>query len=77
MSDNTHQPLAQAKKDLVDAQTQRPTQARTVGDDTIASQQKVADVFTELGALKEHLDVKSFWTSEFNTELAADLKKKL
>ncbi|MEY9989028.1 sulfonate transport system substrate-binding protein [Streptomyces sp. V4I8] len=70
-ADATHQPLAQAKKDLVDAQAQRPTQARTVGDDTIASQQKVADVFAELGALKEHLDVKSFWSTTLN----ADLKK--
>jgi len=72
-AENTHQPLAQAQKDLVAQQKQRPTQARTVGDDTIASQQKVADVFTELGALKEHLDVKSFWT----TALDADLKKAL
>ncbi|MET9764307.1 ABC transporter substrate-binding protein [Streptomyces sp. NPDC006372] len=69
----THQPLAQARKDLVDAQKQRPTRARPVGDDTIASQQKVADAFTELGALKQHLDVKSFWT----TALDADLKKAL
>ncbi|MDX3129942.1 ABC transporter substrate-binding protein [Streptomyces europaeiscabiei] len=69
----THQPLAQAKKDLVDAQAQRPTAARTVDDDTIASQQKVADAFTELGALKEKLDVKSFWT----TALDADLEKAL
>ncbi|MFE7839768.1 ABC transporter substrate-binding protein [Streptomyces sp. NPDC057474] len=69
----THQPLAQAKKDLLDAQAQRPTAARTVGDDTIASQQKVADAFTELGELKGKLDVKSFWTTELN----ADLKKVL
>ncbi|WP_405476159.1 ABC transporter substrate-binding protein [Streptomyces canus] len=72
-ADATHQPLAQARKDLTDAQAQRPTQARTVGDDAIASQQKVADVFTELGALKEHLDVKAFWTTELN----ADLEKAL
>ncbi|GCB52339.1 ABC transporter substrate-binding protein [Streptomyces sp. NL15-2K] len=72
-ADATHQPLAQARKDLVDAQAQRPTQARTVGDDAVASQQKVADAFSELGALKEHLDVKSFWTTELN----ADLKKAL
>ncbi|MGY1503051.1 ABC transporter substrate-binding protein [Streptomyces sp. QTS52] len=77
VSSNTHQPLAQAKQDLVAQQAQRPTQARTVGDDTIASQQKVADVFTELGALKEHLDVKSFWSTKLNTDLAADLKKTL
>lgn len=72
-ADATHQPVAQAKSDLVAAQKQRPTQARTVGDDTIASQQKVADAFTELGALKEHLDVKSFWTTALNS----DLKKAL
>ncbi|MCI3276875.1 ABC transporter substrate-binding protein [Streptomyces cylindrosporus] len=73
ISANTHQPVAQAQSDLVAQQKQRPTQARTVGDDTIASQQKVADAFTELGALKEHLDVKSFWTTALNT----DLKKAL
>ncbi|MEU6146237.1 ABC transporter substrate-binding protein [Streptomyces sp. NPDC047081] len=73
ISANTHQPVAQAQSDLVTQQKQRPTQARTVGDDTIASQQKVADAFTELGALKEHLDVKSFWTTALN----ADLKKAL
>jgi sulfonate transport system substrate-binding protein len=69
----THQPVAQAEKDLRAGQAQRPTQARTVGVDTIASQQKVADVFTELGALKSHLDVKSFWSRKLN----ADLKKAL
>ncbi|MBA2813340.1 ABC transporter substrate-binding protein [Streptomyces sp. KM273126] len=65
----THQPLAQAEKDLRDAQSQRPTEARTVGDDTIASQQKVADAFLELGALKEKVDVASFWSRELNTDL--------
>ncbi|MER6012298.1 ABC transporter substrate-binding protein [Streptomyces bluensis] len=65
----THQPLAQAEKDLRDAQSQRPTEARTVGDDTIASQQKVADAFAELGALKEKVDVGSFWSRKLNTEL--------
>ncbi|MGW2378910.1 ABC transporter substrate-binding protein [Streptomyces sp. YU58] len=74
-ADATHQPLAQARKDLVDAQAQRPTRARPVGADAIASQQRVADAFTELGALKEHLDVKSFWTTELNADLTADLKK--
>ncbi|MET7475702.1 ABC transporter substrate-binding protein [Streptomyces sp. NPDC005648] len=73
ISANTHQPVAQAQSDLVAQQRQRPTQARTVGDDTIASQQKVADAFSELGALKEHLDVKSFWTTALDT----DLKKAL
>ncbi|MEU5317656.1 ABC transporter substrate-binding protein [Streptomyces sp. NPDC021056] len=68
-ADATHQPLAQARRDLVAAQTQRPTEARTVGDDAIASQQRVADVFTELGALKSTLDVKSFWSAALNAEL--------
>ncbi|MFF3707300.1 ABC transporter substrate-binding protein [Streptomyces phaeochromogenes] len=65
----THQPVAQAEKDFRDAQAQRPTQARAVGDDTIASQQKVADAFTELGALKGKLDVKSFWSRALDTDL--------
>ncbi|MEV0222881.1 PhnD/SsuA/transferrin family substrate-binding protein [Streptomyces sp. NPDC050704] len=65
----THQPLAQAEKDFRDGQTQRPTEARAVGDDTIASQQKVADAFTELGVLKEKLDVRSFWSRKLDTEL--------
>ncbi|MEV2227334.1 ABC transporter substrate-binding protein [Streptomyces phaeochromogenes] len=65
----THQPVAQAEKDFRDAQAQRPTQARTVGDDTIASQQKVADAFTELGTLKGKLDVKSFWSRALDTDL--------
>jgi sulfonate transport system substrate-binding protein len=72
-ADATHQPFARARKDLVDAQAQRPTRARTVDDGAIASQQRVADAFTQLGALREHLDVKSFWT----TALDADLKKAL
>ncbi|MCZ4511731.1 ABC transporter substrate-binding protein [Streptomyces sp. ActVer] len=65
----THQPVAQAEKDFRDAQAQRPTRARAVGDDTIASQQKVADAFTELGALKKKLDVKSFWSRALDTDL--------
>ncbi|WP_405546731.1 ABC transporter substrate-binding protein [Streptomyces phaeochromogenes] len=65
----THQPVAQAEKDFRDAQAQRPTRARTVGDDTIASQQKVADAFTELGTLKGKLDVKSFWSRALDTDL--------
>ncbi|MHA5054149.1 ABC transporter substrate-binding protein [Streptomyces sp. SD15] len=69
IAETTHQPLAQAEKDFRAQQAQQPTQARTVGDDTVASQQKVADVFTELGALKSPLDVKSFWSRELNDDL--------
>ncbi|WP_217554112.1 ABC transporter substrate-binding protein [Streptomyces sp. GbtcB6] len=73
VAQNTHQPVAQAEQDLTAQQKQRPTQARTVDDTAIASQQKVADAFTELGALPSHLDVKSFWTTALN----ADLRKAL
>ncbi|MEU9152391.1 ABC transporter substrate-binding protein [Streptomyces sp. NPDC048417] len=73
VAQNTHQPLAQAEQDLAAQQKQRPTRARTVDDAAIASEQKVADAFTELGALSAHLDVKSFWTTALNT----DLKKAL
>ncbi|KPI20443.1 ABC-type transporter, periplasmic subunit family 3 [Actinobacteria bacterium OK074] len=69
----THQTVAQAKQDLVDAQTQRPTKVLPVDDTAVASEQKVADAFTELGSLKGHLDVSSFWTTRLN----ADLKKAL
>lgn len=70
----THQPLAQAQADLVaQQQQQRPTKARTVDDAAIASQQQVADVFTELGAIPSRLAVGSFWT----TALDADLEKAL
>ncbi|MFJ2829767.1 ABC transporter substrate-binding protein [Streptomyces sp. NPDC087263] len=73
IADATHQPVEQAEKDLVAQQTQRPNQVETVSDATIASQQKVADAFTELGALKSHLDVGAFWSRDLN----ADLKKAL
>ncbi|MEU6199303.1 ABC transporter substrate-binding protein [Streptomyces sp. NPDC047061] len=73
IAENTHQPAAQAEQDLTAQQKQRPTRARTVDDTAIASEQKVADAFTELGALSSHLDVRSFWTTALN----ADLKKAL
>ncbi|MFD8814217.1 ABC transporter substrate-binding protein [Streptomyces sp. NPDC059627] len=73
VAQNTHQPVAQAQQDLTAQQEQRPTQARAVDGTAIASEQKVADAFTELGALPAHLDVKSFWTTALN----ADLKKAL
>ncbi|WP_199838312.1 MULTISPECIES: hypothetical protein [Streptomyces] len=69
----THQPLTQARKDLVDPQKQRPTRARPVGDEPSPPIRRSATPSTELAALKEHLDVKSFWT----TALDADLKKAL
>jgi sulfonate transport system substrate-binding protein len=73
VAQNTHQPVAQAQQDLTAQQKQRPTQARAVDGTAIASEQKVADAFTELGALPAHLDVKPFWTTALN----ADLKKAL
>jgi sulfonate transport system substrate-binding protein len=73
VAQNTHQPVAQAQQDLTAQQKQRPTQARAVDGTAIASEQKVADAFTELGALPAHLDVKPFWTTALNV----DLKKAL
>ena len=66
---NTHQPVAQAQADLVAQQKQRPSRARTVDAAATASEQKVADVFTELGALDSRLDVSAFWTTDLNSEL--------
>ncbi|MGW0580358.1 ABC transporter substrate-binding protein [Streptomyces sp. NPDC002920] len=73
IAQNTHQPVAQAESDLVAQQKQRPTRVQPVTDAATASQQEVADAFTELGTLKSRLDVKSFWTNA----LDADLRKVL
>nr|WP_079251127.1 nitrate ABC transporter substrate-binding protein [Streptomyces acidiscabies] len=70
---NTHQPVAQAETDLVAQQKQRPTAARPVDAAATASEQKVADVFTELGALGSRLDVASFWTTDLDAELEKSL----
>ena len=69
----TKQPVSQALQQIQDGEKQRPTVAGVTGDAAIASEQKVADVFEELGALTQPLKVSSFWTDDLN----ADLEKAL
>ncbi|WP_416969602.1 ABC transporter substrate-binding protein [Streptomyces sp. 4F14] len=73
IAQNTHQPVKQAEDDLAAQQKQRPTRARPVDTAATASEQQVADAFTELGALDSRLDVAKFWTTDLN----ADLRKAL
>ncbi|WP_405719992.1 ABC transporter substrate-binding protein [Streptomyces sp. NBC_01537] len=65
----TKQPVSQALQQIQDGEKQRPTVAGVTGEAAIASQQKVADVFEELGALNRPLKVSSFWTDDLNTDL--------
>jgi sulfonate transport system substrate-binding protein len=67
----THQPLSQALSTLQAGEKQRPSAIVPTSPAAIASEQSVADVFTELGAIPAKLAVSSFWTDT----LDADLKR--
>jgi sulfonate transport system substrate-binding protein len=73
----TKQPVSQALEQLRDGEKQRPTVAGGTGAAAVASEQKVADVFRELGALTQPLKVSSFWTDDLNADLKADLNADL
>ncbi|HEV7965493.1 MAG TPA: ABC transporter substrate-binding protein [Actinoplanes sp.] len=73
VSDATHQPLADALNQLKDQEAQRPTTFGPTDATAIASQQQVADAFTQLGAIPGKLDVSSIWTDKLNPELTAAL----
>ncbi|MFJ9174062.1 ABC transporter substrate-binding protein [Streptomyces sp. NPDC102360] len=65
----THQPVKQALEDFRAGEKQRRTELRTVTAQATASQQKVADAFGDLGALKQPLKVSAFWSDRLNTPL--------
>ena len=70
----THEPVALALSQLKAQEAQRPTTVLPASDAAIASEQKVADVFTQLGAVPKKVDVASFWTTSLNADLATALK---
>lgn len=74
IADTTKQPLDQALEQFEDGEEQRPTEVFVTSDEAIASEQKVADAFEELGALPEPLDVSAFWTDALDADLAKALK---
>jgi sulfonate transport system substrate-binding protein len=69
VSDATHQPVADALKQLQDQEAQRPTTFGPTDAAAIASQQQVADAFVQLGAIPSKIDVASFWSDKFNSAL--------
>jgi sulfonate transport system substrate-binding protein len=66
----TKQPVAQAKATFVDGEKQKPSKFVTVTDAEIASQQNVLDTLVGAGILKKSFDIKPFWTTALNPELA-------
>ena len=70
----THEPVALALSQLKAQEAQRPTTVLPASDAAIASEQKVADAFTALGAVPRKVDVASFWTTALNDDLAAAFK---
>ena len=72
-ADATHQPLADALSQLHDGEAQRPTKLVTTSAEAIASEQAVADVFTDLKVLPGKVDAASFWTDQINSDLTKAL----
>lgn len=68
---NTKQSVETATEILKDGEKQQPTVIIPVSDEAIASQQDIADVFTDLGLLKETIDVKDIWSKDVNDALSA------
>ncbi|MGA6152203.1 ABC transporter substrate-binding protein [Stenotrophomonas sp. NPDC087984] len=69
----THQPVDQALEEFTAGEAQRRTGIRPVSAQATASEQKVADAFGALGAVKRELTVSGFWTDR----LSAPLRKAL
>jgi sulfonate transport system substrate-binding protein len=70
----THEPVALALSQLKAQEAQRPTTVVLASPAGIASEQAVADVFTQLGAVPKKVDVAAFWTTALNADLTAALK---
>ncbi|MBO3679766.1 ABC transporter substrate-binding protein [Streptomyces sp. NEAU-YJ-81] len=65
----THQPVDQALEEFTAGEAQRRTGIRPVSAQATASEQKVADAFGALGAVKRELTVSGFWTDRLSARL--------
>ncbi|HKS47348.1 MAG TPA: ABC transporter substrate-binding protein [Amycolatopsis sp.] len=74
-ANGTHQPVGDALSQIHQQEQQRPTQLSTTSPDAIASEQRVADSFTEINALPKKLDVSAYWTDALNADLGKALTK--
>lgn len=70
----THQPESEALRELREGERQRPTEVRPVDVRAVASQQRVADAFRQLGVLRSPLKVSSFWSERLNSPLRKELR---
>jgi sulfonate transport system substrate-binding protein len=58
---------------ITDCVNQQPSQIKVISDDSIASQQDVADTLYGLGVLESPVDVASIYSDELSEELGAAL----
>jgi hypothetical protein len=58
---------------FTDCVNQQPSQIKVISDDSIASQQDVADTLYGLGVLESPVDVASIYSDELSEELGAAL----
>lgn len=72
---NTNQKQAEVLDTLVNGDKQRPLALETISDQSIASQQDIADIFTDLGLLPDTVDVSTIWSHAFDDEITAIVKK--
>ncbi len=72
----THQPEEQALTTLKEGEAQRPSKVVAISDAAIASEQDVADTFTDAGVLSSKVDVSKFWSDTLSKQLPASDKTK-
>jgi sulfonate transport system substrate-binding protein len=72
-ADATHESLSDALSQFHDGEAQRPSKLVPTSAAAIASQQAVADVFTDLKVLPHKVDTASFWTDQVNADLTKAL----
>lgn len=73
---NTNQKQDEVLETLVNGDEQRPLSLETISEQAIASQQDIADIFTELGLLPDTVDVSAIWSHAFDDDINAILDGK-
>ncbi|MEW4369617.1 ABC transporter substrate-binding protein [Paenibacillus kandeliae] len=72
----THQPEDQALTTLKEGEAQRPSHIVATSKEAIASEQDVADTFSDAGVLSSKVDVSTFWSDDLNDKLKASTTSK-
>ncbi|MBM7652367.1 ABC transporter substrate-binding protein [Neobacillus cucumis] len=67
---NTNQPYEQALKTFKEGEEQRPTRVIPLTETKTESQQDIANIFNSVGIINKKIDVNTFWSHEFDKELA-------